>query len=412
MSARTLRGDLTGGIMLSTTFISEFQQRLLQWQLQHGRHDLPWQQTCDPYAILVSELMLQQTQVATVIPYYQRWMHAFPDVQSLASAPDDQVMALWQGLGYYARARNLQKAARYLAALPHWPHDYDSWLAVPGVGPYTAGAIMSFAFDGYGPIVDGNVRRFYSRCFGLDAPVGSSALDKALWQYARLLTPPQSRRFSQALLDMGATLCKAKNPQCEICPVAKHCVALEQQRVTQLPTAKLKKAIPTKFGHFLWLQQDDRIWLSKRSDSGIWSSLWCLPEFALSTAAPELGLNDADLATLQAQWQAMSPGSVNQADMVSEVSAGYHSAMDQCQSGQQLNGQQQDGLGARLHGQFSHQFSHYKLEAYIWQRPDTASIEPMALPQAGQWVKISELAQYGLPAPIKSYVLQQLKSYN
>jgi A/G-specific adenine glycosylase len=371
--------------MLSTTFVSEFQQLLLQWQLQCGRHDLPWQQTRDPYAILVSELMLQQTQVATVIPYFQRWMQAFPDVQALAAAADDQVMALWQGLGYYARARNLQKAARYLADLPQWPDTYEKWLAVPGVGPYTAGAIMSFAFDGYGPIVDGNVRRFYSRCFGLDAPVGSSALDKALWQYARLLTPPQSRGFSQALLDMGATLCKAKNPQCEICPVAKFCVALEQQRVAQLPTAKVKKAIPTKLGHFLWLQQDDCIWLTKRADSGIWSSLWCLPEFELTAAATEVGFSATELTAMQRQLAQGAPSLA--ADVVQEVSASYRSTL--------------------LHGRFSHQFSHYKLDAYIWQRSNATSPGALVLPKHGQWVKRSELEQYGLPAPIKQYLIQQ-----
>ncbi len=338
--------------------IENFQQQVIQWQQNHGRNQLPWQQTCHnhadaAYRVLVSELMLQQTQVATVIPYFQRWLAEFPTIQALASADEDAVMRLWQGLGYYARARNLHKAAKYLAALPEFPTSLAQLLKVPGVGRYTAGAIMSFAFDQYGPIVDGNVRRFYCRFFAIAGAPHSTQLEKQLWQKAEQLTPKsQSRRFSQGLLDLGATVCKARQPLCEQCPLSTDCQALLQNRVSDFPNAKAKKAVPSKAGSFLWISQGDAILLQKRPSPGIWGALWCLPQVA----------DDSPLLA-----------------------------------------------GAKLHGEFSHQFTHYKLNAQIWQI--SAEQYDVNLRQAAPeiWAKPTELAMLGLPAPLKIYLAAKLQ---
>lgn len=339
--------------------IEQFQQHVIQWQQQHGRHQLPWQQRDEAespataaYRVLVSELMLQQTQVATVIPYFQRWMATFPTIKDLAKADEDEVMRLWQGLGYYARARNLHKAAKYLAEQTEFPTQLADLLQVPGVGRYTAGAILSFAFDQYGPIVDGNVRRLYCRFFALAGAPHSTGLEKQLWQKAHALTPQlQSRSFSQGLLDLGATICKPRQPLCEQCPLASDCQALRLNRVNDFPNAKTKKLVPTKSGHFLWITQGDAILLQKRPSPGIWGALWCLPQV------------DEDSPLL---------------------------------------------INARLHGEFNHQFTHYKLAAKVWQLP-LASYQ-VALRQAAPeiWANADELKLLGLPAPVKSYFAQIL----
>ncbi len=339
--------------------IQKFQQQVINWQQSHGRNQLPWQQYSEnqataAYRVLVSELMLQQTQVATVIPYFQRWMDTFPSIQALANADEDEVMRLWQGLGYYARARNLHKAAKYLAELHEFPATLAELLQVPGVGRYTAGAIMSFAFNQYGPIVDGNVRRLYCRFFALAGAPHTTALEKQLWQKAHELTPvAHSRGFSQGLLDLGATVCKARQPLCEQCPLANDCQALLQNRVSEFPHAKIKKTVPTKTGSFLWINQGDAILLQKRPSPGIWGALWCLPQVA----------NDSSLLA-----------------------------------------------GATLHGEFSHQFTHYKLDAQIWQL--SAEQYDANLRQAAPeiWATPSQLAMLGLPAPLKTYLQEKFNA--
>src|SRR5690554_1413381 len=206
--------------------IKDFAATVLNWQKQHGRHDLPWQNPVSPYRVLVSEIMLQQTQVNTVIPYFQRWMETFPTLEALAQASEDEVMARWQGLGYYSRARNLRKAAQYLVQEfnGQFPSDLQGLASIPGVGPYTAGAIRSFAFNDYGPIVDGNVKRFFCRLFGIEGDTTRSAVNKQLWQKADDLTPNHdNRRFAQGLLDIGATLCTRANPDCARCPFDNQC---------------------------------------------------------------------------------------------------------------------------------------------------------------------------------------------
>ncbi|MCH8537552.1 MAG: A/G-specific adenine glycosylase [Alkalimonas sp.] len=326
----------------------DFAAWVIDWQQQQGRHDLPWQQDISPYKVLVSELMLQQTQVSTVIPYFERWMAAFPDIASLAQAPQERVMELWQGLGYYARARNLHKAAIAITARGSFPDDLASLQQIPGIGRYTAGAIMSFAYNRYGPIVDGNVRRLFCRLFALEGTPGQSALEKKLWQLAEQLTPREhNRQFAQALLDLGATLCKARQPACQSCPLQSVCLAYQQNRVAELPTPKVKKAKPSRAGHFLWVHQKQQLLLEQRPDRGIWSSLLALPE---------VEADDPRLAH------------------------------------------------AELMGTFSHQFSHYQLDASIWS--PSAGVQETA---AQSWYNRQQLAQVGLPAPIRKWIEQQLK---
>lgn len=322
---------------------SLFAELIVRWQATQGRHTLPWQQNPTPYRVLVSEMMLQQTQVSTVVPYFERWMTAFPDISSLANADTDQVMALWQGLGYYARARNLHKAAKYIAERGEFPFELSELLAIPGVGRYTAGAIRSFAYDAWGPIVDGNVRRLYCRLFAIEGVPLSASVDKQLWSLAEQLTPyQQNRSFAQALLDLGATVCKPRQPLCDRCPLQEHCLALAQHRVEELPTPKPKKTIPSKEGHFLWIEHDGKLLLEKRASTGIWADLWSLPQLA---EAPE----------------------------------------------------------ASLQGEFDHVFSHYRLKAKVWQ------LELNESPPRGRWYAKQELAEVGLPAPIRSWIEKTLK---
>lgn len=264
---------------------------LITWQQQNGRHDLPWQQQPTPYSVLVSEIMLQQTQVATVIPYYQRWLEKFPNFESLAAASEDDVLTLWQGLGYYSRARNLHRAAQFVVAERGGilPPCSEQLREVPGVGPYTAGAICAFAFDHPAPLVDGNVTRFFSRYFGITGDVTSSRVSKHIWQLADDYTPPQNNRvYAQALLDMGATVCTPSQPQCHGCPVQSSCNAWQTDRVLQLPEKKKKAPIPTRAGWFGLDVDPTGVVLVQRDTAAVWPRLWCLPEFTEQPTKLEL----------------------------------------------------------------------------------------------------------------------------
>lgn len=262
---------------------NEFAQIITTWQYQHGRNTLPWQREASPYHVLVSELMLQQTQVSTVIPYFERWIKKFPDLAALAQASEDEVLAQWQGLGYYSRARNLHKAADYVVTelkgqLPSTP---ESLREVPGVGPYTAGAITAFAFDKPAAIVDGNVKRLFCRYFGIDGDPNSSAINRRIWAKAEEFKPQSnSRQYAQALLDLGATICTPRNPKCALCPLQKSCNALATDRVNLLPQKRAKRALPTKEGYFALDANAKGVVLVQRSGNGIWPRLWCLPELS------------------------------------------------------------------------------------------------------------------------------------
>ena len=261
--------------------ISRFAQRLIAWQRRHGRHDLPWQHSNDPYRVWLSEIMLQQTQVATVIPYYERFLARFPTLDSLASAPVEAVMALWSGLGYYARARNLHKCAQVLVAVHggKFPRDPAHIATLPGIGRSTANAIAVFCFDAHVPILDGNVKRVLCRFLGIEGFPGAREVEQRLWQEAVALLPKQDvATYIQAQMDLGATVCTRKQPTCETCPVADSCVAWRNGRTADLPAPRPRRSLPERAVTLLVLRHGDRIALETRPPAGIWGGLQSLPE--------------------------------------------------------------------------------------------------------------------------------------
>ena len=260
-----------------------FSAAVIAWQRQHGRHALPWQQTRDAYRIWLSEIMLQQTQVTAVIPYYLRFLERFPDVQALAAARSEEVMALWSGLGYYSRARNLHRCAQ-LVVSGHggrFPDDPELLAQLPGIGRSTAAAIAAFAYGARAAILDGNVKRVFCRVFGIDGFPGAKPVEDGLWQRAVALLPESGiESYTQGLMDLGATLCTRSSPSCLLCPLAERCVALASGRVKELPARKPKKAIPEKSTAMLVITDGEHVLLEQRPDSGIWGGLLSLPELA------------------------------------------------------------------------------------------------------------------------------------
>jgi A/G-specific adenine glycosylase len=260
----------------------DFAARLLAWFEVSGRHDLPWQHPRTPYRVWLSEVMLQQTQVQVVIPYFERFMAALPDVPSLAAAPLDDVLARWSGLGYYARARNLHAAAK-LCVEAHGgdlPRDLDALVALPGIGRSTAGAILAQAWGDRFPILDGNVKRVLARVHGIEGWPGTPAIEKQLWTFAaRHLPESRLADYVQAQMDFGATLCTRHDPACVLCPLQHGCVALHEGRVAELPTPKPGKPLPEREAIMLWAEdRAGNVLLQRRPPTGIWASLWSLPE--------------------------------------------------------------------------------------------------------------------------------------
>lgn len=335
---------------------------IINWQGQHGRHHLPWQQAPQPYHVLISEVMLQQTQVSTVIPYFKRWLQHFPNFHALAQAPLDEVLAQWQGLGYYARARNLHKAAQYVVAeygetLPKNPQQLRE---IPGIGPYTAGAIANFAFDQPAPIVDGNVKRLFARLFRIAGHVGLGSFERLAWRYAEALTPTTSapgeaRALAQGLLDLGATLCKPKQPSCDQCPLQRHCEAYQHQQVARYPAPKPKRQQAARSWQFIWDLQDGSLLLEQRPSEGIWGGLWCLP-----------------------QWQTAT----------NMVESATHEV--------------------KLHGEFLHTFTHFKLHGSVYETKRIKQADWHFPTSSKLYVPLAKLAELGLPAPIKQYISDQL----
>lgn len=256
--------------------------QLLTWHATHGRHDLPWQNTQDAYRIWVSEIMLQQTQVSTVIPYYERFMTRFPSIIDLANASTDEVLHLWTGLGYYARARNLHKAAQQVVELHdgQFPTTFEQVLALPGIGRSTAGAILAFSTHQRFAILDGNVKRVLARFYAIEGWYGKKAVEKQLWELADFNTPDQGvHTYTQAIMDFGATLCTRSKPNCAQCPLSQDCQAFKQNRTAELPHGKPKKAKPTKQTYMLLIKnQHDEFYLQQNPPSGIWGGLWCPPQ--------------------------------------------------------------------------------------------------------------------------------------
>ena len=263
---------------------SDFATRLLDWFDQHGRHDLPWQHPRTAYRVWISEIMLQQTQVSTVIPYFERFMQAFPDIMALANASNDAVLHQWTGLGYYARARNLHRAAQILRDdfAGTFPTEFDKVLALPGIGRSTAGAILAQAYELCFPILDGNVKRVLTRLHAIAGWPGEKRVEQQLWDLASAYTPPlRIADYTQAIMDLGATVCTRNNPDCLHCPFNNDCVAHQHATVNAYPTPKPKKTIPVRETCMLLLSDArQHILLEKRPPAGIWGGLWSFPECA------------------------------------------------------------------------------------------------------------------------------------
>ncbi|MDH5359185.1 MAG: A/G-specific adenine glycosylase [Gammaproteobacteria bacterium] len=277
-----------------------FSQQLLTWYDRYGRHDLPWKRNPSAYRVWVSEIMLQQTQVATVIPYFERFMQRFPDLLSLATANTDEVLHLWTGLGYYARGRNLHKAAQQIIT-DHdgvFPVLFEEVIALPGIGRSTAGAILAQAMGQRHAILDGNVKRVLCRYHAIEGWPGERAIEQQLWQLAERHTPSQRLAdYTQAIMDLGATLCRRSKPRCQECPIQQGCQAAQQQRQNELPQRKPKKAIPVKNTRMLILTNSEgEVLLQQRPPNGLWGGLWTLPQCDDEAAelklwvASELGL--------------------------------------------------------------------------------------------------------------------------
>jgi A/G-specific adenine glycosylase len=317
-----------------------FSQQLIRWQRAHGRHDLPWQCTRDPYRIWLSEVMLQQTQVATVIPYYERFLKRFPTVNALARASEEQVLRLWSGLGYYARGRNLHRAAQHIAT-HGFPRSATTIAELPGVGRSTAAAIAVFAYGERAAILDGNVKRVLARAFAITE-------ERALWAQAeRLLPKRQVERYTQALMDLGATVCTRIAPRCERCPVADTCIARQQKRTAELPAPRKRRALPVKETTWWIVLNKDRVLLERRPSAGLWGGLLTFPEVAPSARV----LSRESLPIVE------------------------------------------------------HGFTHFRLRA----TPVLCTVREIKLASNQQWIALAQAAAAAVPAPVR-VVLKQLKT--
>ena len=348
--------------------MNDYAERLLAWFDVHGRHDLPWQHPRTPYRVWLSEIMLQQTQVRVVIPYFERFVAALPDVPALAKAPQDDVLALWSGLGYYARARNLQAAAQRCVSLHDGdlPRDLDALVALPGIGRSTAGAILSQAWGDRAPILDGNVKRVLARRHAVEGWPGTPKVEKTLWSIADALLPhTRMADYTQAQMDSGATLCTRHNPACLLCPVSTDCAAFVQGRVDELPTPRPSKVLPEREATVLLLEdRDGRVLLQRRPPTGVWAQLWSLPQL--------------DVDDDPARWlQGHAAGLVDPVEF---------------------------DTPARL-APVQHGFSHYRLRLHPLHWPGLAPGRGVRDNDTLRWVARDDLATLGIPAPIRTLLL-------
>jgi A/G-specific adenine glycosylase len=351
--------------------VSSFSQAVLNWYEQFGRKTLPWQIEKTPYKVWLSEIMLQQTQVTTVIPYFERFMDRFPTVEDLANAEQDEVLHLWTGLGYYARARNLHKAAKIVVEQYQglFPTNIDDVIALPGIGRSTAGAVLSLSLKQPHAILDGNVKRTLSRCFAVEGWPGKKPVENRLWEIAELHTPKRDvEKYNQAMMDMGAMVCTRSRPKCEICPVNTLCAAKAEDRQADFPGKKPKKVKPEKETWFAIFHHEGEVWLEQRPQSGIWGGLWCFPE--------------QDNPELDSQFERLG-----------------------IEMDHQVISQQQ--LIA-----FRHTFSHYHLDIVpilinITQKPSV-----LMEANGGLWYNLAQPKRVGLAAPVQKLLDQLTYEFN
>lgn len=341
----------------STDRYMTFSSRLISWQKKHGRHDLPWQKNRDPYAIWLSEIMLQQTQVTTVIPYYLRFLSRFPTIATLAQATEDEVLSLWSGLGYYSRARNLHLAAQIIVTRHHgvFPGAFDQILALPGVGRSTAAAVCALAFGQKHAILDGNVKRVLARYGGISGHPGDKLVAGKLWQQAEALLPQGGiEAYTQGLMDLGSMVCTRSRPVCAACPVMAQCVAHQAGREAEFPAPRPKKILPEKHTAMWLLIYNGDIFLEKRPAPGIWGGLWSLPEGSSGADAEE--------------------------DIMNRYGVMVKSRL---------------ALPPLEHG-----FSHYKLHITPLLL-HVSRVTPLASQAARMWVDLEDAQGAALPAPVK-----------
>lgn len=285
---------------MASTF--HFAKAVLAWFDRAGRKHLPWQHNITPYRVWLSEIMLQQTQVNTVVPYFEKFVTRFPNVDALAAAKQDDVLALWTGLGYYSRARNLHRTAQIICKQHNsiFPDTVEVLSQLPGIGRSTAGAIVSIAYKKHAAILDGNVKRVLARFYAISGWSGASATQKSLWHHAEKLTPKtRTGDYTQAMMDLGATVCTRSKPRCTQCPLQTHCVAYRDNSVTQYPEKKSKKALPTRTVNMLMIRNcAGEVLLQQRAPTGLWGSLWCLPEIS---SEKDIGDSCKDLCEQQPQ---------------------------------------------------------------------------------------------------------------
>ena len=340
-----------------------FARRVVRWQARHGRHDLPWQGTRDPYRIWISEIMLQQTQVATVIAYFERFIARFPSVGALAAASEGEVLALWSGLGYYARARNLRRAACEVVERRGgvFPGAFEDLLELPGIGRSTAAAIAAFAHGERRAILDGNVRRVLARHAGVAGDPASARVNAELWKIAEARLPARGiERYTQGLMDLGASICAIRSPACPQCPIAADCVARLEERIDELPGRRRRAAAPRRRVAMLVVLSRGEVLVEKRPSTGIWGGLWSLPEARES---------DSPAQVLRQEW----------------------------------------GLkAARIEPlePFEHAFTHFTLEITPWRM---RLLEPatLAADKTGMWLPLSEVQGAALPSPVRRLLLDQ-----
>ncbi|WP_374339296.1 A/G-specific adenine glycosylase [Methyloversatilis sp.] len=343
------------------TTTEPFATTLVTWQRVHGRHDLPWQ-TGEAYGVWVSEIMLQQTQVQTVVAYYVRFMQRFPCLASLAEADESAVMESWSGLGYYARARNLHRAARDVMTRFNgvFPNTVDDIESLPGIGRSTASAIATFCFGARAPILDGNVKRVFARVFGIDGFPGTRAVEQRMWALAHTLMPEcDAPIYTQALMDLGATVCVRHRPRCTCCPVAERCIARIEDRQRDLPAPRPPRVRPLRLRHALLLQTADAVLLERRPGHGIWGGLLSLPELCAQTA--DAAQDEA------AQWLAARGLPCEDVDMLPVV---------------------------------THGFTHFELRLTPL-RVRLSARHDFAAESTLHWLSFTELASAALPAPVR-----------